>query len=148
MLGLYGYLCARLEVALFRRDFRDLTKLLRQFVFCMVLSFMGSGVAITMMKLIPGLVGIWLASKVIEYLRKTMRFQKDFLTPLDPKVKLSRVSVTGEIHGMPAPAAAVSGGRSMLTPAAPKPGPIIRETLPVRPAPAYGFRPWYGRRGK
>lgn len=146
LLGLYGYLCARLELSLFSRDFRDLPKLLRRFVYVFVACTTGSQLTLTIMKLIPGLVGIWLAGKVIENLRKTMRLNKDFLTPLDPKKKLGRVIVTGEVHGA-APAIAAAGGtggvgKSMLTPARPK------ETLPVRPAPAYGFRPWYGPPGK
>lgn len=136
LLGFYGYLCARLEVALFRRDFRDLTKLLRQFVYCMVVYSMGSGVSMTVMKLIPGLVGIWLASKVIENLRKTMRFNKDFLTPWNPRAKLMKTIVTGEAL---VPAAAGSTGMAAFR-------PLVdgrpTSTLPVRPTGSYGFRPW------
>jgi hypothetical protein len=135
---LFGYFCARLELSLFNRDFRDLPKLLRQFVYCMVLCRMGSGVSMMVMKLIPGLVGIWLASKVIENLRKTMRFNKDFLTPLDPKKKLSRVIVTGEAL-VPAAAGAGNGGKADGVP---------RSTFSVPKAREFGFRRWEGPGGK
>lgn len=142
LLGLFGYLCARLEVVLFRRDFRDLTKLLRQFVYCMVISTMGAGVAMTVMKLIPGLVGIWLASKVIENLRKTMRFNKDFLTPLDPKRKLVKTIVTGE--SMVAAVAGVGAGAGNEG----KAGGGPRPTFSVPKAREFGFRRWEGPGGK
>lgn len=148
LLGVYGYCCARLELSLFNKNFRDLPKLLRQFVYTMVFCTMGTGMAMTIMKLLPGLVGVWVAGKVIEYLRRTMRFQKDFLTPLDPKKKAFRLVVTGELHGqIPAPAMA-GGARSKMAPAAPKPTRIIDRTLPVREVPPYGFRPWHDPRKK
>lgn len=122
LLGLYGYLCARLEVSLFRRDFRDLPKLLRRFAYTVVACTASSNLALMVMKLIPGLVGIWLAGKVIEGMRRSMRVHQDFLTPLPQKKKVARVIVTGEV--------------------APIAGPM--RTLAVRPAPEYGLRPWYG----
>ncbi|HPA19792.1 MAG TPA: hypothetical protein PLU30_18730 [Verrucomicrobiae bacterium] len=147
LLGVFGYACARLEVALFRRDLRDITKLLRQFVFCMVLCTTGSNLALTVMKLVPGLVGIWIASKVIENLRKTMRFNKDFLTPLDPKKKAFRVIVTGEVHE-PAVAGAMAGAGGAV--AAPRMLAGVRpaSTFSVQKVPPYGFRRWDGPRGK
>lgn len=140
LLGLYGYLCARLEVALFRREFRDLTKLLRQFVYCMITYSTGTGIALAVMRLIPGLVGIWLASKVIENLRKTMRFNKDFLTPLDPKRKLVKTIVTGEAM-LPAVAGAGAGNGG-------KAGGGPRPTFSVPKAREFGFRRWEGPGGK
>lgn len=139
LLGIFGYACAKLELSLFRRDFRDITKLLRRFVYCMVVTTTGSGLALTVMKLIPGLVGIFLASKVIENLRKTMRLKRDFLTPLAPKKKAFRVVVTGEMHGVPSPATAGAGGGIMRQlPGAATESFVVRQATPV------SFRRWYG----
>lgn len=139
LLGIFGYACARLELSLFDRNFRDVTKLLRRFVYCMVVTTTGSGLALTIMKLIPGLVGIFMASKVIENLRKTMRFRKDFLTPLAPKKKAFRLVTTGEIHGERWVKAA-AGGQGLLK------KPVAREdpSFAVREAAPIGFRPWHG----
>lgn len=139
--GLYGYLCARLELNIFRRDFRDLPKLLRAFVYMMICCTAGGNVTISVfMRAIPGLLGIWVAGRVIETLRKTMRFNKDFLTPLDPKKKLSRVIVTGEAM-VPAVAGvgAGNGGKS---------GGRPRPTFAVPKAREFGFRRWEGPGGK
>lgn len=140
LLGLYGYLCARLELSLFRRDFRDLPKLLRRFVYVFVACTTGSQLTLTIMKLIPGLVGIWLAGKVIENLRKTMRFNKDFLTPLDPKKKLVKVVVTGEAL-VPAVAGVGAGNGG-------KAGGGPRPTFVVPKAREFGFRRWEGPGGR
>ncbi len=144
LLGVYGYCCARLELSLFDKNFRDLPKLMRRFVYTMVLCTTGSGLAMTVMKLIPGLVGVWLAGRVIENLRKSMRFNKDFLTPLDPKKKLVRTIVTGEAM-VPATA-----GIDKVSVDAFRQAPDLRptQTLPVRRTAPYGFRRWEGPGGK
>ncbi len=147
LLGLYGYLCAKLEVSLFRSDFRDLPKLLRRFAYTAVACSASSNLALTVMKLIPGLVGIWMAGQVIEAMRKTLKVHQDFLTPLPEKKKRAVNIVTGEVRGREQDVADANSGEGSFG-AWVSPITGARSRSASGRVTAYGFRPWFGPSGK